>query len=491
MYRHIAAKKEEIKRVIGEGPFRADWDSLKVYRAPSWYQEAKLGIFIHWGVYSVPGFDNEWYPRNMYRVGSPAYEHHVRTYGSPDKFGYKDFIPLFKAERFDADDWAALFKEAGAGFVVPVAEHHDGFPMYDCPYTPWNAANMGPKRDVIGELAAAMRKRFMTFGVSSHRAENWWFYNGGRTTPSDVGDSAYAQLYGPAEPCRGDANLPEPLRQPTPEFLDDWLARTCDLIDRYGPQLLYFDWWIEQPAFRPYLQRLAAYYYNRAASWEREVVINYKFDAFEKGTAVYDMERGQLDDIQPMPWQTCTSVGETAWCYVKGHRYKTPETIIGDLVDIVSKNGVLLLNVGPKPDGTIPEEERAILKGIGAWLNRNGEAVFGTRPWKIYGEGPTRVVSGTFNDTKRASFTGEDIRFTTRGSTLYATLLGKPGAERVFVRSLAEGNRLYEGEIADVRMLGDDAPLAWERTPEGLAVSIPARARESFGLSMRISRSTP
>lgn len=481
-------KKSEIKEVFAQGPFEPDWHSLKAYRIPSWYGEAKFGIFIHWGVYSVPAFDNEWYPRNMYRKDSPAYLHHLETYGTAENFGYKDFIPLFTAESFNADEWAALFKEAGAGFVVPVAEHHDGFPMYDCPYTEWNAAAMGPRRDIIGELADAVRRRYMTFGVSSHRAENWWFFNGGRDIPSDIEDARYAGLYGPAQRCLGDAQLPVPLFQPTEEFLDDWLVRTCDLIDRYRPQLLYFDWWIEQPAFKPYLQKLAAFYYNRAAEWGLGVAINYKFGAFEEGTAVYDMERGALDSIQDRLWQTCTSVAETAWCYVDGHRYKTAETLIGDLVDIVSKNGVLLLNIGPKADGTIPEEEQSLLRGIGSWLARNGEAIYGTEPWIVYGEGPTSVVSGTFNDTKRNPFTTEDIRFTTRGETLYAIVLAKPENRKLTIRSLGSGSRLFSGAVESVALLGTEETLAWELTSDGLIVELPDGAESVFAPALRISK---
>ncbi|WP_324617821.1 alpha-L-fucosidase [Cohnella cholangitidis] len=483
----IQRHKEEIKRTIRGGPFADDWDSLGGYEIPSWYEEGKFGIFIHWGVYSVPAFENEWYPRNMYRKDSNAYLHHLKTYGPPDQFGYKDFIPKFQAQSFDADEWAALFKRAGANFIVPVAEHHDGFAMYDCPFTSWNSCNMGPKRDIIRELSEAVRKRFMTFGVSSHRAENWWFYNGGRDIPSDIEDSEFVGLYGPAQRSLGRIDTPAPLFQPSQSFLDDWLVRTCHLIDRYGPQLVYFDWWIEQPAFQPYLRRLAAYYYNRAAEWDQGVVINYKFNAFKEGTAVYDMERGLLDRIQPRVWQTCTSVSETAWCHIEGHVYKSPERIIGDLVDVVSKNGVLLLNVGPRADGTIPEEEKSILLSIGEWLSRNGEAIYGTRPWTVYGEGPTKIITGTFNDTKRSPFTHEDIRFTTRGTTLYAIVLGRPENGRLVIRSLAENSHLYPGGIASVNLLGCEQTIQWQRAAEGLIVTLPEEEANTFGLSLRIT----
>lgn len=468
------AKQREIREGIANGPFKADWDSLKGYQVPRWYADGKFGIFIHWGVYAVPAYRTEWYARNMYIAGAPEHEHHVRTYGPPDRFGYKDFIPMFTAERFDAEQWASLFKQAGASFVVPVAEHHDGFAMYDCPYSEWTAARMGPRRDIIGELGEAVRRYHLAFGVSSHRAENWWYYNGGREIPSDVQDPAYAELYGPAQPTRGDRAYPLPILPPGEEFLEDWLVRTCDLIDRYEPGLLYFDWWIEQPVFKPYLKRLAAYYYNRAAQREQGVVINYKFDAFEEGTAVYDMERGQLADIHPSVWQTCTSVGETAWCHIDGHRYKSSAGLICDLVDIVSKNGVLLLNIGPRADGTIPDEEQALLRDVGAWLSRNGEAIYGTRPWKVYGEGPTPVVSGTFKDTERSTFTAKDIRFTTRGDTiLYAMLMGRPENGEAVVESLGTSLRLLSGEVEAVSVLGSTGEVLFSRSDRGLVVKLP------------------
>lgn len=239
------AAKGMIKQGIASGPFDQKWESLQAYRIPAWYEDAKFGIFIHWGVYSVPAFGNEWYPRNMYIQGSPEFNHHLETYGPQSQFGYKDFIPLFTAEKFDADHWANLFRRAGAQFVVPVAEHHDGFALYDCGFSEWTATRMGPKRDIIGELAEAVRKQWLVFGLSSHRAEHWWFYDGGMKFDADVQDTRYAGLYGPAQPKT---------LQPNEEFLDDWLLRTCELVDKYQPQLVWFDWWIEEPAFRAYLQ---------------------------------------------------------------------------------------------------------------------------------------------------------------------------------------------------------------------------------------------
>jgi alpha-L-fucosidase len=449
--------------------YEPNWESLKQYTVPEWYVDGKFGIFIHWGVYSVPAFGNEWYPRHMYRQGTPEFEHHVATYGLQDRFGYKDFIPQFGAQRYDPDAWADLFVKSGARYVVPVAEHHDGFAMYDCSFSEWTAAKMGPRRDVVGELAAAVRRRGLVFGVSSHRAEHWWFMDGGRAFPSDVQDPRYEAFYGPAQPAPADASDPEQ-SPPSAGFLEDWLRRTCELVDKYQPQLVWFDWWIQHRAFVPCLQRFAAHYYNRGLEWGRGVAINYKHEAFPEGVAVYDIERGQLTGIRPLFWQTDTAICTNSWGYVKDRQYKTATAIVGDLVDIVSKNGALLLNIGPRPDGTIPEEEEQVLREIGKWLEVNGEAIYGTRPWTRFGEGPTPVAGGSFNDTKRAAFTSADVRFTRKGDALYAICLGWPEREWR-IASLGRG----AGRVTSVRLLGSEETLPWSQGPDGLTVTAPAR----------------
>ena len=443
--------------------FEPTWNSLGHYRVPDWYRDAKFGIFIHWGIYSVPAVMDEWYPRNMYRMGSAVYEYHHETHG--ENFGYKDFIPQFTADRFNPEEWAKLFHEAGARFVVPVAEHHDGFPMYATPLTRWNAASMGPKRDVIGELTTAFREQGLVAGLSSHRAEHWWYMNGGRDFPSDVQDPAYADFYGPAMPSP-EGNTPEWNRndwnpRPDAAFLDDWLARCCELVDRFQPLVIYFDWWIHQSVFKPYLLRFAAYYYNHIPNG----VINYKLDAFEKGTAVFDIERGYETQIQPDLWQTCTSVSKNSWGYISHHVYKEPAAIIHHLVDIVSKNGCLLLNVGPKPDGTIPDEEQEILREIGRWLSVNGEAIYGTRPWRVYGEGPTEIPAGQFSDND-VTFTGQDIRFTTKGDRLFAITLGEPG-DSVTIKSLVEGL------VKSVKLLGSEEEITFSTGETGFKIQSP------------------
>ncbi len=454
--------------VIARGPFTDSWESLQGYRAPRWYHDAKFGIFLHWGVFSVPAFRNEWYARSMYLEGTPEWQHHVDTYGPHRDFGYKDFIPSFRMEQFDPEAWAALFRRAGAQFVVPVAEHHDGFAMYDSDRSRWTAARMGPERDVYGELRTAVDQAWMVMGASSHRAEHWFFMNGGSRFDSDVRDPAYLDFYGPAQ---------RPETAPNERFLEDWLLRCVEIVDKYRPQVFWFDWWIETPAFESYLRKFAAYYYNRAAEWGRQVVINFKWDAFPPGTAVYDMERGAMGDIRADVWQNDTSVSRTSWAWVDNHEYKTVNDLVAELVDTVAKNGVLLLNIGPKPDGTIAEPEQELLTGVGAWLQRNGEAVYGSRPWTIAAEGPTELATGSFVDATSPDYTARDIRFTTRtdvtGDYIYATLLAEPSDGVARIRSFGTAAGLLRRGIADVTVLGVPGKPAWSRSPESLEVVLP------------------
>jgi alpha-L-fucosidase len=475
-------KKDEALKTIDQvavaGPYQPNWKSLEEYKVPKWYLDAKFGIFIHWGLYSVPAFGSEWYPRNMYQQGSPEYKHHMETYGPQSKFGYKDFIPQFKAEKFDPDHWASVFKAAGAKFVVPVAEHHDGFPMYDCSYTDYSAAKMGPKRDIVGDLAKAIRKQGLVLGVSSHRAEHWWFFDGGRKFDSDVKDPKYDGLYGPAQPEKGPP--------PSTEYLNDWLARTCELVDKYHPQLVWFDWWIEQPVFQPYLQKFGSYYYNRGVEWNKGVAINYKFGSFPDKAAVLDIERGQLASIRPFFWQTDTAVAKNSWGYTKNQDYKNAGDIVGDLVDIVSKNGALLLNIGPRSDGTIPEPEEKMLREIGGWLSVNGEAIYGSRPWKMFGEGPTKVSGGSFNDTKRSPFTGQDVRFTRKGDQLFAVIMAWPGTT-ANIKALATNSPLVKGNVKSVALLGHKGKLEWTRNESGLSVTMPGNKPCDFAYTLKIT----
>jgi len=402
---------KQIDEVIANGKYKDSWSSLYNHAVPKWYQNAKFGIFIHWGVYSVPAYGNEWYPRQCYTEGTKTYYHHIKTYGNHKDFGYKDFIPMFKAEKFDADEWMDLFEKSGAKYVMPVAEHHDGFQMYESDLSKWNAKQMGPCKDILGKLKQAAEKRDIVFTASSHRAEHYWFLNGGRQFDSDVNSGEYEDFYGPAQAGGEDTHLISS-SPASKEYLEDWLVRTCEIVDKYQPQILWFDWWIQNLSFKPYLKKFAAYYYNRALEWGKEVTINYKYNAYAPTTAVFDIERGQLGGINPRLWQNDTAIAKNSWGYTDNNDFKKPQEIIADLVDIVSKNGCLLLNVGPKADGTITNEEKDVLLHIGEWLKDNGEGIYDTTFWQCFGEGPTEIEEGAFTDVNRAGFTSEDIRFT-------------------------------------------------------------------------------
>jgi alpha-L-fucosidase len=464
-----------IDQVIDAGPFHDNWHSLGEYQVPKWYVDAKFGIFIHWGVYSVPEFGSEWYSRNMYIKGSSEFEHHRKTYGEHKDFGYKDFIPMFQAEKFNADEWADLFKNAGAQYVIPVAEHHDGFQMYKSEISHWNAYEMGPKKDVLGELSQAFQERGMVNGASSHRVEHWFFMGHGRQFESDITDEEKeGDFYWPAMEEKNHHDLfSEPT--PTKEFLEDWLVRCCEIVDKFKPKVMYFDWWIQHSSLKPYLKKFAAYYYNRAKEWGLEgVVINYKHDAFMFGAAVIDIERGQFADIKPFIWQTDTAVAKNSWSYTKNNDYKKAKDIICDLVDIVSKNGRLLLNIGPKADGSIPEEDKNILLDIGEWLKVNGEAIYGAGIYRVYGEGPTKIVEGQFCDGTDKVFTSKDIRYTTKGSYLYATVLNYPEDGCVNLAELAEQDASslpkFHGIVKEVSVLGFEDDIQWTRTNNGLHI---------------------
>jgi alpha-L-fucosidase len=482
-----AARLKEVDDADHEGPFRPDWESLQKYEAPEWYKDAKFGIFIHWGAYSVPAFGNEWYPRNMYRDGSEEYKHHIATYGPQDKFGYKDFLPMFKAEKFDPAAWAELFKKAGAKYVVPVAEHHDGFAMYDSGLSDWTVGKMGPHRDTTGELAKAVRAAGLHFGLSSHRVEHNFFLGVGREIHSDVNDPQFAAFYGPAHAwiAPWGAPLGNDFTFVSTAWADDWLARSAELVEKYHPDIVYFDWWIGQASIRPNLTRFAAFYYNSSLKYGDHVgVINYKDYAMQEHAGVLDLERGQLGDIRPLYWQTDTSVSNKSWGYIKDDTFKSPEFVVHQLIDIVSKNGNLLLNIGPRSDGTIPGEVQQVLLDVGAWLGINGEAIYGTRPWRTYGEGPTKVAAGSFHDTDTAKYTPEDFRFTSKGDDVYAIGLAWPTRREAVIHSLAK--TVGTEPVQSVAMLGGDAKLRFEQRADGVHVQLPAEAPAKYAYVLRL-----
>ena len=492
-------------------PYKPTWDSLKRHTVPSWFQEAKFGLYTHWGVYSVPAYrhpsrgqDVTWYGRNMYFEGTPQHAHHLQTYGDPARFGYKDFIPQFTGEKFDPDEWAEIFAQSGARYAGPVGEHHDGFCMWDSRYTEWSAARLGPKRDVVGELERAIRRQGLKFLVALHHAENWWFYPNWKPE-YDTSDPRYAGLYGERRPD-GRQNIGPELfdpalsnsqardtwlfaeAQPSAKFLETWRDKIVELIDRYGPDVLWFDFGLRAIPDH-YKQEFLAYYYNQAQAQGRGVAVTFKkFDLAPAG-GVVDLEAGRMHTLTHYPWITDTSIDDSrAWGYYKEAAYKSTASLVHYLVDNVSKNGHLLVNIGPRPDGTLPEPAVEILRGIGRWLEVNGEAIYGTTNWYAYGEGPTALERGlSGNEKDIAGFTAGDVRFTTKDNALYATCLGWPGAE-VNIKTLSA---LYPAEIESISMLGSDQLLAWRLDTGGLTIETPAERPCEHAFVFKIVRGRP
>ncbi|MFC1600881.1 alpha-L-fucosidase [Candidatus Sumerlaeota bacterium] len=467
---HSTAIRYEKEKAKMENAYEPTWNSLATHPAPQWFREAKFGIYTHWGPYSVPAYgrNGTWYPHCMYREDTKEYKHHVKTYGPPSEFGYKDFIPMFTAEKFDPEEWAELLKNAGARFAGPVAEHHDGFTMWDSKLTKWNAARMGPKRDVVGELEKAIRAQGLRFATTFHHANNWWFFPNWKKE-FDCANPEYAGLY---------TRPHQEHERPDKEYLDRWRDKIIEVIDSYQPDLLWFDFALGRIQ-ESYRKQFLAYYYNKEAEWGREVAVTYK--EMPKGwhnlppmCGVLDLEVGKMNELTAHAWITDTTVDagpDGTWSYVKNVGYKSVERLVHNLVDRVSKNGYLLLNVGPRADGTIPEQAQECLLGIGKWLEVNGEAIYGTTPWFAYGEGPTKQEGGKhFNETGEPRYTAHDIRFTVKGNMLYAICLGRPG-DAVTIKTLKS---LYESEIKSVRMLGVDRDLKWQLDEEdGLTIETP------------------
>lgn len=465
---------ELIDSVNENGKYKADWASLSNHKVPDWYKYGKVGAFIHWGIYSVPAYGNEWYSRNMYDKNCREYFHHIKTYGSHKDFGYKDFIPMFKGEKFNAAEWVKLFKDAGIKYVMPVAEHHDGFAMYDTEFNRWNATKMGPCRDVTGEIKTQCEEQELTFCASTHRAEHYFFMNMGRTFDSDVNDEKYSDFYGPAVYRKElSSYLLHSYSADTysvgasKEWLEDWLVRTCELIDKYQPAVLYFDWWIHNHSFKPYLKKLAAYYYNRADEWGKEVTINYKHEAFPPTVATFDVERGALSGISPVYWQTDTAIGKKSWGYTEDNDFKSSRQIICDLVDIVSKNGNMLINVGPKADGTITKEETQVLLDMGRWLKINGEGIYGTTCWKTFGEGKVNAKEGFFKDSDEKAFTDKDFRFTYKNGCIYAFQM-RP-SKCVIIKTLGKKSK-HDFIVRNVEFLSGSENVAYIRSEKGLEI---------------------
>jgi alpha-L-fucosidase len=378
---------------------------------------------------------------------------------------------MFTAEKFDPGEWADLFKKAGARFAGPVTEHADGFAMWDSKLTRWNAAKMGPKRDVVGELSKAIRERDMKFVATFHHQWKYsWYSTWDETT--DASNPEYEDLYGPKVPpgIFGGSNQPvDPL--PDQKFNDEWLAKIKEVVKKYHPDLLYFDnkMTIIQDTIR---REMVAHYYNHAAANSQDVVLTYKSEDLAVGSAVLDLERSRMAEKKDFPWLTDDSIDWGSWCHVSNPDYKSTNRLIDFLVDVVSKNGCVLLNVTPAAQGEIPQPVKERLIEMGKWLQVNGEAIYGTRPWKVFGEGPAEVVEGHLSERQNPDNTEKDIRFTTKNGALYALVLDVP-TEDIEIRSLGKNAGLFEKEITMIELLGSNEKIDWETTADFTKITVP------------------
>ncbi len=519
---------------MAAGKFAPTWESLQQYEAPEWFRDAKFGIWAHWGPQCQPEM-GDWYGRRMYEFGrtdpksgefrpNQLYNFHVGRYGHPSKFGFKDVINTWEAERWDPAKLMALYKRAGAKYFMALANHHDNLDLYDSKYQPWNSVNVGPRKDLIGGWAVAARTNGLRFAVSVHGSRAWsWYevaqgadpsgplkdvpYDGKLTGADGKGlwwdgldpQDLYAQSHPPADPSwewkpktPGPAEGPDP-RLPDQAYLTKFYNRTVDLINRYNPDAVYFDDTVLP--FYPYNDvglRIAAHFYNRSMGLhggKNEAVINGKKLGEEQRRAlVYDIERGKAHDILPQPWQTDTCIGD--WHYMRSRYekdgYKKSGDVIRMLVDIVSKNGNLMLNIPLRGDGSIDDKEVRLLEDITAWMDVNAEAIFATRPWKIYGEGPSAQTAekGQFDGQRDVGqFTAQDVRFTTSkdGTILYAIVMGWPADGKLIIKSLATGSPHLTGALGAVKLLGPKVKITTQRTIEGLVVTFPANQKPAPG----------
>lgn len=473
----------------------ACWTTLSSHPCPTWFRDAKFGIYTHWGPYSVPAygggsdalcgkgmFNGAWYPRFMYEDGHACAHHHRQAFGGPERTGYKDLIPHFTAEKFDPAEWVELFKSSGARFVGPTAQLHDGFAMWDSKVNRWNCRAMGPQRDITGEFSAAARRAGLKFVTTFHHAYQWFFYQVARGRGYDLDDPAYEDLYVRAH---GPDDLPDEA------YHRRWRGQLHEVIEQYSPDLIWFDFCLKFIR-DDYKRRFVAYFYERARARGQEVGIAFKNNDLPPGCGIYDLESGRMNDLCQFPWLTDTSIDcvpRSNWAYAKAAAFKSPERVIHNLVDIVSKNGQLLLNVGPRADGTIPDGARQVLRKVGEWLNINGEAIYNTRPWCVAGEGPTKTVAdmsrgGHFNETGEARLCAHDLRFTTAGNAIYIICLGVPGDE-VFVNTFKQ--RVSGAEIERVSMLGVPGDLVWRHDMrDGLVISTPAHVPSEYANAFKV-----
>jgi alpha-L-fucosidase len=523
-----ATQKASSAERVRSGPFQPNWQSLtSQYKCPDWFRDAKFGMWAHWSAQCVPEH-GDWYAREMYIQGNNHYNYHVRTYGHPSKFGFMEFDNLWKAEKWEPEQLMALYKKAGAKYFMSLANHHDNFDAYDSKYHPWNSVNVGPKKDIVGTWAKVARANGLRFGVSNHSGHSWhWFQTaygydaegaqaGVRydafTLKKEDGKGKWWEGLDPQDLyCGRNIVMPDGIttareastwherntrpwseRAPemNPKFTETWYLRCRDLVDKYQPDVLYFDNIGQLPLGQAGLD-IAAHFYNsnlKANRGKIQAVLNVKgIDAARRAGIVEDYERGASNGIQAAPWQTDTCIGE--WHYNRSlftrHGYKTVASVARSLINIVSKNGNLLLSIPLRADGTIDADEVAFLEGMAKWIAINGEGIYATRPWKVFGEGPARSGGGMFSEG-RTNYTPQDIRFTQKGDTLYAFLLAWPTDKRAVIKSLGTNAKLLEKPIGEITMLGSKQKLKWTQTVEAVTIDLPNDATQDVTAAFKI-----
>lgn len=507
--------KEFVEKIIA-GPFLPTWESLAKYQTPDWFRDAKFGMWAHWGPQCEPEA-GDWYAREMYMEGNRKYKYHIEKYGHPSKFGFKDVINTWKAEKWDPEALVSLYKSAGAKYFMALANHHDNLDLYNSKYQKnWNSIKQGPKKDIIGGWAAAAKKNDLPFAVSVHAAHAWsWFetaqradkagpfagipYDGKLTKKDGKGkwwDGLDPQeLYAQDHPLSKNSEDNGMIHQqwhwgngvtpPTQAYIDKFYNRTVDLINKYSPDMIYFDdsqfpmWPISDVGLK-----IAAHMYNKSIKDKGKlgaVITGKILDDQQKKAMVWDIERGQSNNIEPLPWQSCTCIGD--WHYNRDiynrKAYKSPKAVIHTLVDVVSKNGNLMLSIPVRGNGSIDEQERKIVEDIGVWMKANGDSIYGTRPWKIFGEGPAQqqvaaLSAQGFNEGKGKPFTHEDVRFVIKDKTLFATVMAWPAGGSTLIKSLKSGSEHYPEKIKGVQLVATGQELRFERTPNGLKVFFPS-----------------
>ncbi|MBV8388409.1 MAG: alpha-L-fucosidase [Mucilaginibacter sp.] len=504
----------QLNEPTATGPFKPTWESLQTYQTPEWFRDAKFGMWAHWGPQCQPEA-GDWYARGMYQEGSEQYKIHLQKYGHPSKFGFKDVINVWKAENWNPEELVGLYKSAGAKYFMALANHHDNFDLYDSKYqSSWNSTKIGPKKDLIGGWAKAARNNELPFGVSVHASHAWMFYetsqgsdksgpfagvpyDGNITRANGKGawwdgldpQELYAQNHEVSQGWNWDWENKK--YWPSQAYCEKFYNRTIELINKYNPDVVYFDdshlplWPVSDVGLK-----IAAHLYNKSIKEHGELraVVNAKIlDENQRKAMVWDLERGHANEIQPLPWQTDTCIGDWHYnraLYERGG-YKTTETVIQTLVDIVSKNGNLMLNIPVRGDGTIDEKERKVVDGIGKWMKVNSESIYGTRPWKIFGEGPAQQAVAQlngpgFNEGKGKQLTHEDIRFATKGDALYATAMGWPEDGKLVIKSLAKNSEHFPKPIQKVEWLPTKQSLTFERNENGLLISLPEKGADGL-----------